>query len=548
MSNAILLLKAIGPALAQGLLTAFDVKSKLANAVEPKTIATVTRDVLTPSANSQDTSGQIEAMAKQMANAIRPLVEGQNRQVSIASRDSILFGLAQTLLEAGLTQTGLAEMNFDVDALEQHLLKANPGVDRDFSAAEQAIYRQTVRMASQHLIEAASTVEGYEQAKTTAVLQRLAAISKQLGIARDLAIQSADQFVERYRGVVQDELDRLEVFGLPRMDRLTSQQRLSMAYITLSASGVMDEDDNETISALKRSHQEIEGDWAGKGLKRTLDQVDKAMGDCRRLVIRGGAGAGKSTLMQWLAVRAASMEFEGHLEAWNIKIPFFIRLRSLVGEDFPAPEQFPALIAKNIAAQMPDNWVHKYLERGQALVLIDGVDELPRKTREVFFKALQTLVRDFPQATYIVTSRPSGLKSEEGGVWEEWEDWVGNQKFKNLTLEPMTAANVEAFVNRWHAAFSQARSDNSFVSNLLSNLSQSPEQTAEKLNRQLQQRPELMRLASTPLLCAMICALHLERLENLPSERLELYGRNRSRALTQANRGQSTAPSRFRCG
>ena len=503
-------------------VNAFDVKSKLANAIEPKTMATVTRDLL-KSVTGQNALGQVEGIAKQMADDIRPLFEGQNRQVSVASRDSILFGLAQTLCEAGLSQTGLAEMNFDVDELEQHLLIINLGVDRDFSAAGQAIYRQTVRMASERLIEAAPAVEGYEQAKATEVLQRLEAISKQLGVERDLAIQSADEFVERYRGVVQDELDRLEVFGLPRMDRLTSQQSLSMAYITLSASGVEGEDDNETIAALKRSHQDIEGGWEGKGLKRTLDQVDKAMCDCRRLVIRGGAGAGKCALMQWLAVRAASMKFEGHLEAWNIKIPFFIRLRSLVGEDFPAPEKFPALIAENIADRMPDGWVHKYLDRGQALVVIDGVDELPRNAREVFFKALQRLVRDFPQATYIVTSRPSGLKSEEGGIWEEWEAWVGIQKFKNLTLEPMTAANVEIFVTRWHGALSQARSGNPFLNNLLLNLNQSPEQTAEKLNRRLQQRPELMRLASTPLLCAMICALHLERLENLPSERLALY-------------------------
>ena len=46
-------------------------------------------------------------------------------------------------------------------------------------------------------------MEGYEQAKATEVLQRLEAISKQLGVERDLAIQSADEFVERYRGVVQ---------------------------------------------------------------------------------------------------------------------------------------------------------------------------------------------------------------------------------------------------------------------------------------------------------------------------------------------------------
>ena len=64
MSASLLVLKAIGPALAQGLLNAFDVKSRLAHAIEPKTIATVTRDLL-KSATGQNDLGQVEGIVKQ---------------------------------------------------------------------------------------------------------------------------------------------------------------------------------------------------------------------------------------------------------------------------------------------------------------------------------------------------------------------------------------------------------------------------------------------------------------------------------------------------
>ncbi|PSN14916.1 hypothetical protein C7293_09530 [filamentous cyanobacterium CCT1] len=518
MSTSLLVLKVVGPPLAQGLLAAFDVKSKVANAVMPKTMGTVSRDLLALEANGFGKSPEVTKIAQQMANDIRPLFEGSNRQVAPNSRDAILLGLAQTLISAGLTQADLAKMNFTPEALEKHLLEVNPGVDRDFSAAERAIYRQTIAMVSRRLIEAAPAVAGYEQAKTAEMLQRLEAIARQLGLERDLALQAEDAFVERYRGVVKDELDRLEVFGLPRMDRLTSQQSLSMAYITLSASEIVDGDDEEVAVrefAFRMGHPVTVGELPDREQRRVLSQVDEAICDCRRLLIRGGAGAGKSTLMQWLAVRAASQSFEGKLITWNAKIPFFIRLRSLIGAEFPPPEKFPALIAKNIATQMPEGWVHRYLDRGQALVLIDGVDELPRQAREDFFEALKALVRDFPYATYVVTSRPSGLKSADGDVWQVWEDWVANHDFKNLTLEPMTPPKVEAFVTRWHAALPSAQAS--------INLEQSPEQTAQKLIRQLRQRPELQRLASTPLLCAMICALHRERLETLPNARLQLY-------------------------
>jgi hypothetical protein len=514
---SMMVLRVIGPPIAQGLIEAFSVKSKLANAIAPKNLATVARDLLQPTAQGADASTQVTTLVQQMAADLRPLFEGHDRQVGSHSREAIVFGLAQTLTKAGLTPTGLAEMNFDADTLERELLRVNPGVDRDFSAAEQATYQQAIKLVSQRLIEVAPQVAGYEQAKATAMLQRLEAIATQLGLERVLALQAEDAFVARYRQVVKDGLDRLEVFGLPRMDRLTSQQSLSMAYITLSASGIVkDTDEAAGIRALPFDGEK--GDWRqSPEPRRILSQVDEAICDCRRLVIRGGAGAGKSTLMQWLAVRAASQSFEGKLLAWNTQIPFFIRLRRLMDRGFPAPEQFPALIAQNIAAQMPAGWVHRYLERGQALVLIDGVDELPRKSRGDFLTALQDLVRDFPQATYIVTSRPSGLKDAQGENWQAWEDWVTAQGFQTLTLEPMTPPKLEEFVTQWHQALPPNPPQGSPPDAAPS------EQTAQKLVRQLRQRPELQRLASTPLLCAMICALHRERLETLPSARLELY-------------------------
>jgi len=119
-------------------------------------------------------------------------------------------------------------------------------------------------------------------------------------------------------------------------------------------------------------------------------------------------------------------------------------------------------------------------------------------------------VRDFDKATYIVTSRPSGLKNLQGEEWIEWEDWVKDSGFVNWTLEPMSKENIEKFVTRWHCALSESQSDDLT-------------QIGKNLNAQLRQRAELRRLASTPLLCAMICALYQERKENLPSARLELY-------------------------
>ncbi len=144
---------------------------------------------------------------------------------------------------------------------------------------------------------------------------------------------------------------------------------------------------------------------------------------------------------------------------------------------------------------------------------------------KIFLSLSKDLVSDFEAATFIVTSRPSGLKDQQGEEWQEWEEWVKENSFATWTLEPMSIANIEEFVKRWHDAL-QFHSDE--------NLSQ----LAINLKNQLRQRPELRRLAATPLLCAMICALHHDRKENLPSARLELYEKCIDMLLNQRDRGR----------
>lgn len=511
MSFYLGLLKAVTSQLANTLLDSLEVKSKLKNAVLGRELDAAIGELLRSSEDEKALLEKVEPITQQLQTAMQTLFDREAKNLDPGSQYAIVLGVAETLIQARLTLDSLAQMSLDAEQLKQHLLDVNPQVTRHFSPSETTLYRQTITVVSQIAIESAPQLEGFTLSTTVKMLQRLEAILKQVQALREQSIQAADEFADRYRNIVRDKLDRLEVFGLPKRDRLTSRQSLSMAYITLSVSGTGegDEDDRKFPLTLMGEERSL------SKLGRQSRSIDEALRDRRRFVIRGGAGAGKSTLLQWLAVRAANQNFPEELHHWNCKIPFFIRLRGLVEKGFPAPEQFPEPIARNFAATMPPDWVHGYLDRGQALVLIDGVDELPRGERQDFFEALKDLVRDFSQATYIVTSRPSGLKDAGGEAWTEWEDWVQGERFVNLTLEPMSAANVDEFVRRWHSALPGDE--------LSCNPPKDPTQTAENLQRQLRQRSELRRLASTPLLCAMICALHWERLETLPSARLELY-------------------------
>ena len=61
---------------------------------------------------------------------------------------------------------------------------------------------------------------------------------------------------------------------------------------------------------------------------------------------------------------------------WNNCIPFFIRLRHYSQARLPKPEEFIDYTAPAIAGTMPEQWVQNILRSGQAIVLVDGVDEV----------------------------------------------------------------------------------------------------------------------------------------------------------------------------
>ena len=188
-------------------------------------------------------------------------------------------------------------------------MSANPEAVRFFSLAEKALYQQAIAVVSRQLIEAAPQAEGFALSTAATALQRLEEIGKHLKAQREQAIQAADEYAIRYLDIVRDEPERMEVFGLPRMDRLTSRQSLSMAYITLSASGSSNAcEQDESLLTLMAEER------SGKISERRTRRIDEIACDCRRLVIRGGAGAGKSTLLQWMAVRAASQSFTDKLQ------------------------------------------------------------------------------------------------------------------------------------------------------------------------------------------------------------------------------------------
>ena len=304
----------------------------------------------------------------------------------------------------------------------------------------------------------------------------------------------ADRFEFDYRQAVTRNLDVLQLIGAD-VSLVNRRHRLSVAYITLSVSRQLPFP--HTASTLVNDLQsEMEQDTVS---------VDAALAGSHRLLILGLAGSGKTTLLQWLAVRAATKSFEDQLSDWNDCLPFYIRLRHCVQSGLPRPEDFPGFVAPVIADTMPRGWVHSVLKSGRALVLIDGVDEIPASQREDVHTWLKDLVETYKEPRFIITSRPHAI--EEG--------WMDHEGLKNAELQPMELTDIYSFIDHWHEAVREELHMDEEKSEL------GP--LAEHLKEHVRRNRAIRNLAINPLLCAMLCALNRDRRRQLPVNRIELY-------------------------
>lgn len=457
----------------------------------------------------REASRRIEKIGEEVAIKLRPLFEVESSKASVPDIKLLTQEVAFTLAKTPIDAKQVLDYRFDAERLARQLVNSRPEVVRNFSEAEASLYERFLREVCHEIVAIASELASFDRYFSEATLQSQDQAFSLVEKIYARPSEEAAAFERLYCQTIIRQLDRMELFGVKRMDDATKQQSLSVAYVAIDVDQTNNKDRGQMYeSAMDESMPEAKG----MRLASQSGPIDQLLTTARKIIVLGQAGSGKSTLLQWLAVRSASHDFPPQLSHWNKTIPFFIRLRERVNKDFPKPEEFPGLIAPTIAGGMPRGWVHEQLDNGRAVVLIDGVDELPSTQRPAMLEHLQQLVSNYPHARYIVTSRPAAVKEE---LWPEWKEWIKQESFVETSLQPMSQSHIESFIDQWHEALAKTITEEDELTAL--------KPLPENLKRQLRQRPPLRRLADNPLLCAMICALHRERHENLPAERIELY-------------------------
>ncbi len=458
---------------------------------------------------------QFDAIGEKVAESLLPLFEVEGSRLNEGSRVAIARAVAETFNKSKLTSELLAEHNLEPAKLAKYILTNNPTAIQYFDEAESSFYDRIIKETCTYIVSVASKLPDFNEFtfaeilkredqlrdRTNLILQEIHRVREQLN-----PLANAERFEIDYRLATIRKLDAIELFGTD-ISSANRRHRLSVAYITLSVEQSFfskrsinyknAENTSSRITANSRTSQDE--------IERNTVSVDEILSRSQRLLIRGLAGSGKTTLLQWIAVRAASRTFEGQLSSWNQTIPFYIRLRHCTQTGLPRPSAFPSLVAPAIVDTMPQGWVNAMLASGRAIVLVDGLDEVPTIQREEVHAWLKELVESYPKSRYIITSRPHAVS----------EDWISHEKFIIAELQPMEMLDIYSFIDHWHAAIKEELQDDEDKDEL--------KLSAESLKENVRRHRPIRNLATTPLLCAMLCALNRDRRQQLPADRIELY-------------------------
>ncbi|MFJ7968681.1 NACHT domain-containing protein [Streptomyces sp. NPDC096324] len=414
-------------------------------------------------------------------------LRGGERPFPADEEQAVVHALGRTLHALGdLTMTDVQAVELGHRALAVRLRGAAGDPARDLSFDATLFYEGLLDTACLHVLHfftQRSTFVPRTLVEQSRRQRELIAKVDEL-IARTPLTGGTDQaFEQRYLAHVATRHGHLTIYGIDLVD---SPERwpLDAAYLSLQA--LRPPGDEETTAP------EGVGIAAGASLP-----AEQALAEQDLVLLRGVAGSGKTTLVQWLAVTAARGER-------GDRVPFVLPLRTLVRrpDGLPAPDAFLSAVRIPFHATQPDGWSDRVLRHGRGLLLVDGLDEIPERDREHTRRWLRELLDAYPGNQWLVTSRPSAVR----------DDWLTPDGFTELVLSPMTGDDVAAFIRRWHAA---ARPDAPDTDRL--------DGYERSLLDAVRTKPDLGRLATNPLMCGLICALHRDRRGYLPHGRQELY-------------------------
>lgn len=256
----------------------------------------------------------------------------------------------------------------------------------------------------------------------------------------------------------------------------------------------------------------------------TISVLDAVL-DNRTIVLLGDPGSGKTTFLNFLAHSLAaniiypSANWLKNLPNWPKKevntIPIIIFLRDLARSSTGLPKSTdPAylwryIISRLDALNLSDaaKPLIEALESGTALILFDGLDEIPTQSERIFIRELiLSFLKRYPKNRYIITCRVLSYHSPEVGKPD-----LRINDLPVFELAPFDEYKIERFIIAWYKELAR-----------LGAVPVEDSSTMAEYLRDAVQRRDLYRLARNPLLLTVMALVHTHK-GHLPDVSALLY-------------------------
>jgi formylglycine-generating enzyme required for sulfatase activity/calcineurin-like phosphoesterase family protein/energy-coupling factor transporter ATP-binding protein EcfA2 len=235
--------------------------------------------------------------------------------------------------------------------------------------------------------------------------------------------------------------------------------------------------------------------------------IETLMGRVECLLLRGGAGSGKTTLVKHLAY-AVALETPPEGLAGVLPVLIFLKdLWPLYREMLkPAKKSVPfeSLLKgylEESGCSLPLETVNAYLDQNRALLLLDGLDEVPDFLRASLVDVIARFQFDHLQNRFLLTGRPHGVS---GKAMEHFGTHLRD-------IAPLDRPRIHRFIADWFRA----------VSGDAIGLAAD---TAMDMTVALDVHPHVEAFVQTPLLLTAVCILYQDG-KRLPDQRADLYRR-----------------------
>ncbi|MBE9142090.1 NACHT domain-containing NTPase [Planktothrix mougeotii LEGE 06226] len=214
-----------------------------------------------------------------------------------------------------------------------------------------------------------------------------------------------------------------------------------------------------------------------------------------KLMVLGRPGAGKSTFLQHIAIQCN----QGQLQA--DRVPIFIRLKTFA-EDASDREDFSLFhyISQQLdsCSIVKQSVTDKILNYGRALILLDGLDEVPEEDGDEIVKQIRRFCEKYYKNQFIISCRIAAQQ----------------YKFSNFTdveISDFNDEQIEDFAKKWFIAVDKNSEEEG---------KEKATRFIEKLN--LPENQPIREIAVTPILLILTCLVFQSKTE-FPSNRAKLY-------------------------